>query len=774
MTELATFLRDEKDAIVRAFGELRPHAALAPRVPALLAALAHALEHGRAPAIEPVSNEWADLEQLIGELGFFRDAIYRSLDARNVRPALEELRVLGDVMALVMREAVKELATNRDSLVERQRRELLELFQQSPGFLGYVRGRELVYELENDAYAQIIGNRDIHGKSMREVLPELAGQGYFELLEGVLDTGKPFVGRGMQAHLQRTPGAPLETVIVDLIFQPIRDASGRVQGVLMQGNDVTAVAREEAARRQVEERFRALVQSMADGYALAQMITDESGKFVNYRFVEVNPAFERQTGLANPIGKTAHEMLPGLDPIWFERYGEVARTGVPFRIESHIEGLNRWYDIQANRVGDPEQKLVAVVFNDITPRRAAEAERERALSLESTARADAENANRLRDDFLATVSHELRTPLNAMLGWVQMLRVGTLSPEKTKHALATIERNARAQTQLIDDLLDVSRILAGKLRLELEPVDVKLVVEAVCDAVQPAALAKEVQVECATQQGLMTLGDAHRLQQIIGNLLSNAIKFTPRRGRVKIVALAVDSVIRIGVTDTGQGIAPDFLPHVFERFRQANASTTRAHGGLGLGLAIARQLVELHGGKISAASEGVGKGATFIVELPRAASAGEPGVVRRTASSAELRESRVLAGRDVLVVEDEADTRDMLRSMVEMLGGKVRVAANAREAFASLTAAPPDLLLSDVAMPEEDGYSLIGRIRQLAPERGGRVPAVAITAFSRTEDRMRALRAGFDSHVAKPVEASELTAILEAMLARAGKPPPSS
>lgn len=472
--------------------------------------------------------------------------------------------------------------------------------------------------------------------------------------------------------------------------------------------------------------------------------------------------------MVGALGKTIREMAPAMDESWFEIYGAVADTGTPARLVNHAPALGRWYDVFAARVGDPGLKQVAVLFRDITGRKLAEEERENLLLRESAARQEAEEASRLRDDFLATVSHELRTPLNAMLGWVQMMRSGALSPEKNKHALETIERNARVQSQLIDDLLDLGRILAGKLRLELEVVDLRAIVQAARDTIQPAALAKDVTVDLSADESVAVEGDPARLQQIVWNLLSNAVKFTPKGGLVRIsVSKTAECLVRVVVSDTGVGIDSKFLPHVFERFRQANGSTTRSHGGLGLGLAIVKQLVELHGGTVVVESEGLGKGATFSVELPIVLPIRAPEANRAVgAPPSAMAQHRLLQDLDVVVVEDEADTRDMLRTLVELLGGTVRTATNASEGYSLVEQQPPDLLLSDIGMPGEDGYSLIARIRQLPSAKGGDVIAVALTAYSRLEERTRALRAGFDNHIAKPIETTELIAVLGALTHR--------
>ncbi|HYB95410.1 MAG TPA: ATP-binding protein [Vicinamibacterales bacterium] len=385
------------------------------------------------------------------------------------------------------------------------------------------------------------------------------------------------------------------------------------------------------------------------------------------------------------------------------------------------------------------------------------------------AREVAEEANRLKDDFLATVSHELRTPLNAVLGWARLLRGPHLDETRRAKALETIERNVKIQQEIIEDLLDISRIISGKLRLDVTQLSLSAVVEAAVEALRPAALAKgiRVQMTLATNDGLV-LGDAGRLQQVVWNLMSNALKFTPKGGRVQVTLRRVNSHLELRVADTGCGIAPSFLPHVFDRFRQAESGTTRSAGGLGLGLAIVRHVVEMHGGSVKAFSDGEGKGAAFVVELPVAvlAQAGNATDARdirhHSPPPSPAAEQATLEGLSVLVVDDEADTRELVQEVLKQHGALVRGAASAAEAWTLLRQWSPHVILSDIGMPEQDGYQFIERIRA----EGNHTPAAALTAYARSTDRVRALSAGFQSHVPKPAEPSELVAIVASLAAR--------
>ncbi|HEU4507176.1 MAG TPA: PAS domain S-box protein, partial [Pyrinomonadaceae bacterium] len=384
----------------------------------------------------------------------------------------------------------------------------------------------------------------------------------------------------------------------------------------------------------------------------------------------------------------------------------------------------------------------------------------------------AEESSRLKEEFLATISHELRTPLSAILGWARMLRLGQLSPENIAKALDTIERNARAQAQLVDDLLDVSRIITGKLRMDVRPADPNSFIEAAVEAVRPAAEAKGVRVQKVVDTGPISIpGDPVRLQQVVWNLLSNAIKFTPRGGRVQIRSERVNSHLEIIVSDTGQGIPADFLPHVFDRFRQADQKTSRQHGGMGLGLAIVRHLVELHGGTVRAASPGEGQGATFTVMLPISpVYQVDPSGSRVHPAARDLLPPNDcidrLDGMRILVVDDEPDTRELLKQGLEYCGAKVEVVGSAAEAIEAIVSGVPDILISDIGMPGTDGYELIRKVRSLPVSRGGKVAAVALTAYTRIEDRLQALRAGYDMHVPKPVELAELVAVAASVARR--------
>ncbi len=507
-------------------------------------------------------------------------------------------------------------------------RHLRGLFEQAPGFMCFLRGPDHVYELANAAYYQVVGHRELIGKPIREALPELAAQGFFELLEDVRRTGRPYVGRGVEVQFQRARGAPLESSYVDFVYQPIHDRNGRVMGIFVQGHDIT------------------------------------------------------------------------------------------------------------------QQKI-------------AENERAALLERERAARGEAERANRLKDDFLATVSHELRTPLSAILGWAQMLRRTEASEDRRRRGLEVIERNARAQAAIIEDILDVSRILSGRLHVSREPVDVAGVVEAALDSVRVNAEAKGLRLEISACAHAEVSGDAARLQQVVVNLLSNAIKFTPAGGRIGVVVGQERDRVTIHVWDHGAGIPAGFLPHVFERFRQAEGGFARKHGGLGLGLAIVKHIVELHAGEVAAHSDGPGRGAAFTVSLPALGVAASPSA----APVAALDAHSALRGVRVLVVDDEPDTRELLHHLLAGCGARVETAPSVARALECVQRSRPDIVISDIGMPGEDGYGLLRKL-------DANLPAIALTAYARSEDRAQALRAGFRAHVAKPIDVTHLLSVVAALAHR--------
>jgi PAS domain S-box-containing protein len=525
------------------------------------------------------------------------------------------------------------------------------------------------------------------------------------------------------------------------------------------------------AERESENRYRSLVELSPDAI------------FVNAgnQIVYLNPAALRFFGADNAeqlLGKSPLELVsPESAELIRSRIEALNSTApsVPVVEETwvRLDGRTVYVEAAAASIPWKGDRAIQVVLRDISERKRAEREKSRLLASERVARSNAEHANRMKDEFLATLSHELRTPLNAILGWSQLLRTGDNSPEELHQGLDTIERNAKAQTQLIEDLLDMSRIISGKLRLDIQQVMPSAFITAAIDTVRPAADAKSIRLDALLDPAAGPIsGDPNRLQQIIWNLLSNAVKFTPRAGRVQITLRRTDGAVEITVTDSGQGIAAEFLPYLFERFRQADATTTRRHGGLGLGLSIAKQLVDLHGGSLIASSPGQGQGSTFTVQLPLTAPVHEENgeEPNRFAVAAEYCRPD-LAGVKVLVVDDESDARELIRRILLTCHAAVFTAGSAIEAMAMLDNA--DVLISDIGMPEIDGYEFLNRVRSQKSPHNAKLPAIALTAFARSEDRTRALLAGYQVHISKPVSALELIATVASVAGRTGTPQPS-
>lgn len=538
----------------------------------------------------------------------------------------------------------------------------------------------------------------------------------------------------------------------------------------------------------------AVLHWMHDLAAQGIVITDR-----DLNVVEWNHWMEERTGqrAAEVSGRNLLDVFPELTDRRLDRHYKWALEGQVRVLSQALHGYfipmppvsaehDYTYMQQAVRISPLSYKGQVVgtltIIEDVTERVTREAElqaqieaRSRLLTSEKLARNDAERANRLKDEFLATISHELRNPLNAILGWAHMLRLGKLNEANTERAVDSIYRNAKSQSQLVADLLDVSRIISGKLRLDVRTVDLIQIINAAIDSIRPSAEAKSIRVQALLDPAAGPIsGDADRLQQVVWNLLSNALKFTPKGGRIQVKLQRIDSHVEIEVSDSGVGISKEFLPYVFDRFRQADASSTRIHGGLGLGLSIVHQLVDLHGGSVSVHSEGEGKGATFTITLPFVGVVTAPQeteVVTHARSDEMISFEGLpsLEGLTVLVVDDEPDTRELIQQVLKECGSDVITSRSVAEALEALEQYRPDILISDLGMPDEDGYSLISKVRALPAERGGNIPAAALTAYARAEDRMRVLRSGFQFHLPKPVDSAELVTVVASLAGRAHK-----
>ncbi|HEY9880058.1 MAG TPA: PAS domain S-box protein [Leptolyngbyaceae cyanobacterium] len=770
-------------------------------------------------------------------------------------------------------------------MLQRQLAEIETIYQSAPIGLN-VLDTDLRFVRINQRLAEINGlSVEEHlGKTVRELLPEMADTTE-ALLRSVLETGEPLLNVEISGETPAQPG--VERIWIESFF-PLKDGD-RILGIHTVCEEITDRKQAEEALRLSEERYRTLFETMEDGFCVIEMLFDDNKTPIDYRFLEINPAFEKQSGLSQAVGKTVRQLIPTLEEFWFETYGKVALTGEPVCFENGADALNRWFEVHAFSIGQPEDHKVAVLFKDISERKQSEtalresedrlqmaiasaqlgtwdwnftagklnwdagckamfglppeaesspevffqgihpedrdriraivqamlnpdsggyydaeyrtiglqdqverwvrakgqayydangrplrfigtvlditeqkqveAERERLLQQEQAAREEAERASRIKDEFLAVLSHELRTPLNPILGWAKLLQSTSVDPDKLQHGLAIVERNAKQQVQLIDDLLDISRIIRGKLTLNFAVIDIVDLVMAALETVRLAAEAKEIEFEVLLDPlvGQVT-GDASRLQQVVWNLLSNAIKFTPMGGRVTVELSYTNGSAQIQVRDTGKGIQSEFLPHVFELFRQQDSSITRSFGGLGLGLAIARQVVEAHGGTITAASAGENQGATFTVQLPMIAAP------HCQVSDLPIQISSGLENLRVLLVDDDADSLDLITFILEQEGMVVQAVSSATEVLRLLAQAQFDLLISDIGMPEMNGYALIQEVRALPLQHNREIRAIALTAYAGERNQQEALNSGYQLHLSKPIEPDTLIAAISTLI----------
>jgi PAS domain S-box-containing protein len=565
----------------------------------------------------------------------------------------------------------------------------------------------------------------------------------------------------------------------NVVITALRDTNGRLIGFAKVTRDLTQRRAQEEETRRSEERFRLLVEGVAE-YAIFML--DPNGKVSTWN-----------SGAQRIKGYTADEIIGQHFSIfypqdvresgWTEHELQVAAEKGRFVDEGwrvRKDGTTFWANVTITALRDDKGRLLgyAKLTRDMSETKRVEAielaneQREEMLDAERSARMAAQRATRIKDEFLATLSHELRTPLSAILGWTQLLLRGDSSkgPVEQKRGIEIIDRNARAQVKLIDDLLDLSRIMTGKLRLDLRQVSFTSVVQAATDSAAPAAEAKGVSLKVILGASHdIVSADSGRLQQVVWNLLTNAIKFTPKGGQIQVVLQRVNSHLELSVSDSGIGIPINYLPHVFDRFSQRDSSSTRSYGGLGLGLAICKQLVELHAGSISAASQGEGQGATFFVHLPLSIVHVEDESLRIHPTTelppAEMRSLPRLDDVRVLVVDDEPDARDLLRRVLEDQGAHVTSCDSAQDALTALKTTKPTILICDVGMPKMDGYQLI-RTWRAQESRGDRVPAMALTAFARAEDRKRSLVAGYQAHLAKPFDVGELVLVVASLVGR--------
>ena len=755
---------------------------------------------------------------------------------------------------------------------------MTDIFRQAPAFMCVLKGPDHVYELVNERYLQLIGNRDLAGQPIRQALPEIDGQGFFELLDGVYRSGRQFVGTDMPVMLRRHAGAALEQRFVDLVFTALRDADGEITGLLVHGVDQTerklaenrlfdsrerfakivgqaatgvvemdtqgritlvnqkycemlgyteaelmgaSVAdvtapdslaptldridglraggpgfvidkhylrkdgslmpatssvnalrgadgefqglvaivldttetREAAEKlRASEERYRTLFESMDQGFAILEMLFDTEGRPADYRFLEMNAMFERHTGLVDATGKTARELVPDLDPFWFDTYGKVALTGEAVRFENEAAAIGRWFDVYATRIGGADSRKVALLFTDITARRHSE-EQLRRLA------ADLSDADRRKTEFLATLAHELRNPLAPIRSGLGVMRLAGDNPAALLKVREMMERQVGHMVHLIDDLLDIARISGGKLELKRERADLKRVLVSAVETSQPLIEAARHRLQVTLPEAPLTIdADITRIAQVVANLLNNAAKYTPAGGRIALSVRQDGAMAVITVLDSGVGIPADSLKSVFDMFKQVERHMERAQGGLGIGLSLVRRLVEMHGGTVSAASAGAGQGSSFEVRLPLASgAAAAPAPRRQDAGTGQL------AGLRILVVDDNVDAALTLSMILEAGGHVTRVAHDGIAALGAAKEFLPQVAFLDIGMPGLNGYETASAMRRTPGLEG--VTLVALTGWGTDSDRLRSSDAGFDHHLTKPAQLRSVQDLL-ASLAR--------
>jgi PAS domain S-box-containing protein len=722
----------------------------------------------------------ADRQRILATLeeqNYVRDLEFamrrKSGEERLVSFSAEPLELHGEHCWLTIARDITERKRAEEALRESEER-FAKAFRASPDGLLITRRSDGAILEVNDSWGQMFGfaSDEVVGKSWTQfdflVDPEERRRAKAILEE------QNYV-RDFELAVRRKSG---EALLIRISTEPIEIRGEPCFVTII--HDITQRKRYEEALRKSEEQARRQLSYVEAIYATAPVglcFLDTNMTFLsmNERLAEIDGR-----SVEEHMGRTVREIMPEVADTVEPILRKVIETGEPaLNLERSVAtardpGVARHFIASYYPIKNGGGRVlgVNVVVMEITERKKIEEELERLLRQEKAAREDAEAANRMKDEFLATVSHELRTPLTSILGWARMLTGGGLTAPQERHALEVIAQSAQSQNRLIEDILDTSRIITGRLKLDAHPVVIERIFHAAVDVVRPSAEAKGIVLnEVVDAPDGVVFGDANRLQQALWNLLSNAVKFTSEGGRIEARLLRAEEQVEIAVKDTGIGIEPRFLPHVFDRFRQADASSTREYGGLGIGLSIVRHIIEMHGGGVSASSPGKGRGATFMIRLPlisplrqarpegpRAAAPPPPPVGRRSSENGHR-----LDGVRVLLVEDNPDTLDMLKFIFDESGAEVIAAISVDEALDALERFRPDALVSDIAMPDRDGYDLISEIRSREPERGGKIPAVAVTAYARAEDRVKVLAAGFQMHIAKPIDPDELIAVVASL-----------
>lgn len=628
---------------------------------------------------------------------------------------------------------------------------LADVFRQAPAFMAVLRGPEHVFEMTNHRYLALVGNRPdpLIGLPVRQALPELAGQGFYELLDRVFATGEPFVGVDMAVALQRQADGPMETWSVNFVYTALRDANGGVSAVLVHGVDQTEHKQAEAALRASEARYRMLFESMDQGFSIVQMLGGGAeGAPTDFRILEVNAMAHQHTGLFEAVGKTLRELAPVVESRWLERIAQVALTGKSVHFEDFSKALNRWLEVFAHPVGQPESNKVALQFSDITARKQSEKDLQQLAS-------NLAEADRRKTEFLATLAHELRNPLAPITAGLAIVRMQT-DPAQASQTLDMVERQVSQMVILVDDLLDIARISGGKLELKKKLVELKAIVSVAIETSQPHIQEKHHALQFQMPDETLVLeADPTRIAQVMANLLNNAAKYTPRGGRIELSVHRENGEVVISVADNGIGLAQESLDTIFEMFSQAELSVNRTNGGLGIGLSLVRQLVEMHGGAVSAASPGIGYGSTFTVRLPLASHTTLPTVDQKRLGDIPPASSKQLR---ILVVDDHVDAAKALATILAFKGHVTEVAHSGMSALDVAAEFRPDVAFLDIGMPGMDGYETARAVRKIAGLEA--VLLIALTGWGTQMDRARSAKAGFDHHLTKPAALDAVDALL--------------
>ena len=630
---------------------------------------------------------------------------------------------------------------------EGEQARLAEVFRHAPAFLCVFRGPDHVFELVNDRYDQLVGHRDVLGRTVRDALPEVVAQGFVALLDNVYATGETLIGTGVPVFLARQAGQPQEERFLDMAYQALRDPGDAVTGILIVGVDVTERHRAETAVRSSEARYRTLFESMDEGYCVIEMIFNDRGAAVDYRFLETNPAFELHTGMVGAVGRTMRDFVPDLEANWFERYGRVVQTGEPVRFVDVAEAMERrWFDVFAYRLGAPGSSILAVVFSDITSRKRDE-EALRRLTAELS------EADRRKDEFLATLAHELRNPLAPIRNGLEVLKLAGGQVTAVEQTRLMMERQLMQMVRLVDDLLDVSRISRGQVDLRTERVALATVVHSAVEASRPLIEQMDHQLSVTIPpEPIMVDADMTRLAQVFVNLLNNAAKYSEQGGHIQLDVERHGAGVAVRVKDTGIGIAALQLPRIFDMFTQVDQSLERSQGGLGIGLTLVKRLVELHGGSVEAHSDGPGTGSEFVVRLPVVVDVSTTHVVK----DEEVKQAT--SALRILIVDDNRDGADSLAVILRIKGNDVRTVYDGQTGVDEAAEFRPDVIVFDIGLPKLNGYEACRRIR--AQSWGSSTMLIAVTGWGQDEDRRRSRDAGFDHHLVKPVDVQSLLKVL--------------